>query len=562
MNTKYKIPVFLLAILISLGSCESLELDVNESPNTSTPDKVNLELLLNGVFVSFAKWLGDEDEDNQTGGNEAAMEMVRMLQAGGPLYQNAYQPSDFDDTWKCYSGHLKDIQTIKTLGEQQQAYHHVGVAQIIESYTLTTLVDYFGDVPYSEALLGKENPNPGLDDDQAVYNVALQLLDDAISNLEQDDEVDLPLATSDMYFAGTNNSPNRRRWITLAKSLKLRIWNNTRLVDPVASRNAINALITEGDLIDSPNEDWTVKYGTNTSAPDVRSTQFFDNYVNGPSGEYMSLYFMNLLKNRLNDPRLRYYFYRQSADYPATDAQGIFDLPCLVESFPTHWVSGLDPFCTSVGEGYWGRPHLLSRGLPSDGGKISTWGAYPIGGRFDDNSFRSVNATTRAGLKGAGIHPIVLSSFIHFARAEAALVLGTIDNAREQLESGMTASIAKVQGILGATEFTQEPDAAAVTAYINTILSNYDAADNNGKLDIIITQAYIASFGNGVEPYNGYRRTGMPLNLQPALTNNPGAFIRSFKYPSLSINNNPNISAKPDQTVHVFWDLSTTNLDF
>ena len=33
-------------------------------------------------------------------------------------------------------------------------FHHIGVAQILESYTLTTLVDYFGDVPYSQGLQG------------------------------------------------------------------------------------------------------------------------------------------------------------------------------------------------------------------------------------------------------------------------------------------------------------------------------------------------------------------------------------------------------------------------
>ncbi|MDC1374838.1 SusD/RagB family nutrient-binding outer membrane lipoprotein, partial [Polaribacter sp.] len=77
-----------------------------------------------------------------------------------------------------------------------------------------------------------------------------------------------------------------------------------------------------------------------------------------------------------------------------------------------------------------------------------------------------------------------------------------------------------------------------------------------------MTKAFIANWGNGVEPYNNYRRTGMPLYIQPAQTENPGAFIRTFKYPSVAIDNNSNISPKADQTVKVFWDLNTANLDF
>lgn len=77
-----------------------------------------------------------------------------------------------------------------------------------------------------------------------------------------------------------------------------------------------------------------------------------------------------------------------------------------------------------------------------------------------------------------------------------------------------------------------------------------------------MTQAFIASWGNGVEPYNNYRRTGMPLNIQPTQSSAPGAFIRSFKYPSVAIDNNTNISSKPNQAVKVFWDLNSANLDF
>ena len=41
---------------------------------------------------------------------------------------------------------------------------------------MITLVDYLGDVPYSQAALGVENLNPGLDSGASIYDAALALI--------------------------------------------------------------------------------------------------------------------------------------------------------------------------------------------------------------------------------------------------------------------------------------------------------------------------------------------------------------------------------------------------
>lgn len=381
------------------------------------------------------------------------------------------------------------------------------------------------------------------------------MLDKAILNLESTPSAGLSNGAKDLFYDGDIS-----KWITLAKTLKLRIYNNTRLVDESTSRNGINALINDGDLLDLSAEDFNVSFGTNNAAPDVRHPQFINNYVNSPSGEYMSMYFMNLMVST-DDPRTRYYFYRQVGEYPANDAQGIFDLPCLAESYPSHYTPGVDPFCTSIDDGYWGRIHFDDQGLPSDENKITTWGTFPIGGKFDDDSFATIKQTS--GMQGAGIQPVILSSYVYLMRAEAALTLGTNDSDAAMLEAGIRASIDKVINFDPATlDSDFAASQAAINAYVDEVLLAYSTASNEEKLNIIMTQAFIANWGNGVEPYNNYRRTGMPLNIQPAQTENPGAFIRTFKYPSVDIDNNSNISPKADQTVKVFWDLNTANLDF
>ncbi|NNF35164.1 MAG: SusD/RagB family nutrient-binding outer membrane lipoprotein, partial [Saprospiraceae bacterium] len=67
-------------------------------------------------------------------------------------------------------------------------------------------------------------------------------------------------------------------------------------------------------------------------------------------------------------------------------------------------------------------------------------------------------------------------------------------------------------------------------------------------------EAYIARWGNAVETYNAYRRTGKPNNMQPGLDPDLiGPFPRSLLRPSVHVNRNANVNQKSLQDL-VFWD--------
>jgi hypothetical protein len=97
--------------------------------------------------------------------------------------------------------------------------------------------------------------------------------------------------------------------------------------------------------------------------------------------------------------------------------------------------------------------------------------------------------------------------------------------------------------------------------YVNNVLNAYDAAaSSNARLNVLMKEWYLASWGNGVEPYNFYRRTGKPDNLQYAINPNPEAFIRSFFYPAVYANLNNQATQKSTTNVRVFWDTNPDNL--
>jgi hypothetical protein len=103
------------------------------------------------------------------------------------------------------------------------------------------------------------------------------------------------------------------------------------------------------------------------------------------------------------------------------------------------------------------------------------------------------------------------------------------------------------------TPTNQQKYEAAVTNLYNS------ASTTAAKLNVIETEYYLAAWGNGMETYNNYRRTGCPNNFQPALNPNPGLFIRSFFYASVYADYNKNAVQKTTTNVKVFWDNNSDN---
>ncbi len=540
--------ILLAFIVMVVSSCEVFKMDVQDNPNALKPEDADIDFLLNSVQVGTASFF-----ENAT---FFGMEVTRMEHMFGPLYNNAYSPTSFDGTWtRAYSSTLTDIQAVKPLALEKELWHHLGMAQALEAYILVNMVDLFGAIPYDDAFLGTENLNPGVQGGDVIYAKAEALLDEAIANFEKTPAVG---PKNDLYYGGTGAN-----WIKFANSMKMKMYVQTRFVDTSAGTK-FAAILTSGDYIQTDDESFQYTWSTNRANPDSRHPNYTNNYLNG-GNDYMSVGFMNLLQSN-NDPRIRYYFYRQRT----SNTTDVNEKNCITQSPPPHYAA-TDPFCNLSG-GYWGRDHGNDDGIPPDDGKRTIWGMYPSGGLFD-SSQNSSATDGEDGALGAGISPMLMASQMDFLRAEAALFMGTGETARDLFESGMNGSITKVMNFaaeVGYATFMDDavregtdyrPDIAAVTAFTDGRLADYDAATSDEeRLNEIVTQLYVASFGNGMEPYNAYRRTGYPSNLQPTVTAAPGPFIRTFFYPSNFVNRNSSVSQKADNTTKVFWDTNTTDL--
>lgn len=561
---KYLKIISIIFVFGVISSCSKRLDELLVNPNGPTPDAADVNAFLNQAQLSFSAFFSNASDFGSALSRQQAL-------VNGYLYSNSYTAQSYDGMWtNAYTGVIKHVDALIPIAESQTKYQQLGIAKILKAYTMITLVDDFGSVPFSEADLGVDNINPKADDGQSIYDAMLALIDDAISDLNQTQDSKTKL-TTDLFFNGDNS-----KWIALGNTLKLKILVQQRLVNSgVASQ--IAALEDDGNLIYSSSQDFQFSYGKNTSSPDTRHPHYTANYLGGGANDYISNDFMfRMLAKKSGgavsslDPRRRYYFYRQVGDYSKADQT---TCPCVNQPRPS-WYPDYMPYCLpelsldGSGIGYWGRDHGDASGVGPDNYDRTAWGVYPCGGQFDQSLFTSLSSTGLGG-GGRGIDPIWLSSFTYFLEAEAALTLG-VDNAgdaRSLLESGIRASISKVLGFPAAIGYTITSDTNynrntpyKINTYVNTVLANYDAAETDDeRLDIIMEEYMIALWGNGVEPYNNLRRTGKPSDLQYMVTTpSPGFFIRSFYYPSVYVNNNANAPAQktsPDNGVtKIFWD--------
>ncbi len=542
---KFTKTLFVLAsVLMFTAQCEFVNDDHLESPNALPPSAVDPDFLLNQIQIEARNVYRDAAED---GG-----EIARMWYMFGDTYANAFSPNSFDDTYDdAYSDQFKDTENLLAITDANGFLIHSGMAKILQGMTLITLVDMFGNVPWSEAL-DATNFNPGLDNGQDVYAAAIALLDAGIADLAAGEAASAPVPENDFYYPGEDDLDDKvEAWTRAANTIKLKAHLNT------GNTAAVDALIADAtnSLIVNESQDFVFQYGTNEVDPDSRHPDYAANYIdNAGAGDYMAVSFMNmLLTDKADpDPRMRYYYKRQTT----TDPTDINENTCIAAFAPNHF-DGDDPFCL-LGDGWWGRDHLIDDGIPPDGDLRTTFGVYPVGGSFDTGA--GGTADRGDGLGGEGFEPILLSSFTHFMIAEASLSSDPAV-AKAFLDDAIELSFEKVEDF-GSSEASGSAFAIDLggldTTYVAEVTARWDAPGAN-RMQIIAREYYFALFPNGYEAWNLMRRTGYPDrtdNLQPARSPNPGNWYRSVLYPATMAERNDNIDQKANADIlqGPFWD--------
>lgn len=520
---KSTITAIIITTGLFLSSCEVTDFDFQNNPDELTPEAVSPDFMLNEVQVAFGQVMKTISLNTDD---------VMRYEAMSDTYADIAEPSSLNGEWDDMYEFRANVKIIEDLASNDDALlFHRGAAKILHAYGMATLADYLGDIPFSQANI-EGVFNPEADDDAFIYESLITDIDLAITDMNNARF----RPQLDIYYGDSETVQEQAsKWVKLANSLKLKLYIN------IGATDEINSLVSSNNFIDSAVSDFQFQY-SKAIIPESRHPYFLRAYLPDGQSQYMGNYFLWLLKDTktVQDPRLRYYIYRQTN----LDPTGSFDR-CSTSS--------IHDFCY-VGDFYWGRDHGDNQTRPADAFLKAVYGIYPGGGAFDDDS--AVAGTRADHMGGAGMYPILLASYVDFLKAEAVVSLGANGgDPAVLLEAGIRKSMDKVLNF----ESIDSPLVATqldVDAYVDEVLEEFSlASSSDERLDIIIREYYLAAYGNSIEAYNAYRRTGFPSNIQIPIQAENIPFPRTFSMPEDAVSRNGSLSQRPI-TNQVFWDTN------
>ena len=558
--------LFFALLLLVVSSCEITDLDINTDPNNASEASLNL-LLTSAQFEGVNTFAG--------GLNDATMGFQGINTSNDDF---DFTNSSWNGTWNfLYSGPLKDLEEIISGADPEVNPNYLGIAQIMKAYYFTTMVDLWGDVPYSEAFKGNAEETitePVYDSGASIYADAFLLIDQGITNLAKSQGVSVK---GDIIYGG-----NLTRWRKAAKSLKLKLLINTRNVN--SNTAAIQSLISEGDLILSGSNDFQLRFSS-LKNPDNRHPMYQAGYAGGEAG--YSYFGHQLMYEMLSskDPRTPFYFKRQTTTIlDPEDPTAKQTIPCsqrddcvynyfVTSSKVTNGIFGVDPDGLTDSQasylaGFFGRDRSDPSGEPNDNPLRTTVGAYPAAGLFDKSA--GLTGGNKFGV-GDGIFPIISSWMVKFWMLEAQIALNVNTGYTESdlLAEAIGDQMKKVISVGTSADPQASSDISnwpnlyswpivfkTENEYINSIISDYPTSgSSNQRLNTVLKHAWFANFGNGFEGYNSFRRTGFPSDIQAPLQL-IRQFALSFPYAQDEINLNPNTPQKAydSPSAAIFWD--------
>jgi len=503
MKRKFRLIYFSTALIMLVAvvtGCKKF-LDVNKNLNSPTPEKASVSLLLSNCERAIANNIA-------LGSGLGNTMSVYTHQMTGRVAADRYGSGS--QGWGGLYGAIANLNVIIKNGTAETRFAYAGIAKILKAYTYSILVDVYGDVPFSEFDQFPAIKQPKFDLGKDIYPKLFALIDEGIADIDNPTTNISKPGADDYIYKG-----DLVKWKKAARTIKLKMYTQVRLVQNVQTQ--VTALLaTPLNLISSQADNFMMPYGP-FAATDDRHPAYGDYNATQRGGQLFSPWLYEIMKGRNAnilsgnpDPRIPYYIYNQK-------------LP-----------AALPENCTEFRDGGFISILFGSNGNCRDGSNSATYslfGLYPAGGRFEDNTGRTI--TTIGALNaGTGAVPHQFLTYADRLYLEAELINAGVatGNERAVFSSALNESFKQMDYIIGsfikpgnagAAQVVPLVDTlAATTVYKNAVLAAYDAGTPAQKLQYIITEKWINRIENPVDSYTDYRRTGYPLLFSPAPVGN------------------------------------------
>ncbi|WP_010251537.1 SusD/RagB family nutrient-binding outer membrane lipoprotein [Myroides injenensis] len=273
---KYKTLLAVVALVFAFASCQDLD-KLSEDPNKVT--EADPYLLLTNVSKKAFSLDGIS--------KEYASRMIIQTDGENTSQYFKWNSGSFGN-YKVLLQVQKMMDEAKRSGKEE----YIAIGHFIKAYLFYDLTMTFGDIPYSEALLGENKiPFPKYDNQELVFEGILNELELASSLIQEKQTL-----KGDIIYAG-----NALKWKKLINSFQLKVLmtlSKKSKVGNIDIASRFKKVYESGDLIENNLDSGQLVFYDQAGS---RYPQF--NSSSYGSGMYMSGTFIDLLKE-LEDPRL------------------------------------------------------------------------------------------------------------------------------------------------------------------------------------------------------------------------------------------------------------------
>lgn len=250
--------IYLLLLLITVISCTDDFAELNTDPDIGIPPAEFLFTYVQKELVTYKGGGAWYHKDHQT--MTWAQYLVQGEANAGDV--NSILPgSKFGAFFGTVLPHLDEMRRmISFLDEEEQLSKSkmVAAADVIQAFFVLKVTDQFGDMPYSEAGMGRYDGrlDPVYDKQEAIILQLVNELDAAISALNANLENEFDLGSVDIIYDG-----DATKWIKMANAVKLRIATRLESGNLEAAKDIISSVVADGRLFENEDDQFTIDIG-------------------------------------------------------------------------------------------------------------------------------------------------------------------------------------------------------------------------------------------------------------------------------------------------------------
>lgn len=146
-----------------------------------------------------------------------------------------------------FVGAAANIEDLEIKAEEEEAWHYLGAAKALKALGFMLMTDWYGEMPYTEALGNIVTPK--FDDGKTIFEGCLADIDQAIEFFQMEQpETATPLSKGDSW-----NDGDVDKWLKMCYGLKARWLNNLSKKSSLYNPDEILALLEKAPLSNADN---------------------------------------------------------------------------------------------------------------------------------------------------------------------------------------------------------------------------------------------------------------------------------------------------------------------